>query len=329
MIRTTILIATHNGAAVIGRTLEGYCQLENVDAPWWKIVVIDNASTDETAEILESFKSRLPLTLLYEATPGKNAALNTGLEEIEGDLIILSDDDSIPQPGFLTDWLESSQKLSDFDVLGGSIHLTFDKAPPKWLLAEKLKFEELYAIREGVPEGDIHHLKIYGPNMAVRRRVFDAGVRFDPTIGPNGTDVNYSMGSENAFCISAVQAGFRTGFASKPLVHHIVRPHQMTPAYWANRAYKLGRGVAQRNWDSGVYSVKRQSTLKAQLSKHWRFGRGLWLYVLTKLPGDRRTFLQNWEYNFFRGFQDEHAKQKVRRMRSDNVQKAHQRVTQS
>ena len=309
MVDLTVLIATHNGADVIERTLNGYCELES-DLASWKLVIVNNASTDETRAILERYEDRLPLTIVDVPTPGKNAALTIGMKSVEGDFVILSDDDAIPQAGFLDQWREAMSSFTDFDVMGGSIHLAFDTLPPDWLQKEKLRFAELYALRDNIPAGPIDPLGIYGPNMAVRKNVFSAGVSFDPSIGPNGADKNYGMGSESAFCTSAAAAGFQTGFAPTPLVHHIVRDHQMTPEYWAKRAFKLGRGVAQRQWKSGILTLKNRSAILLGLARLHRTLKRTGLYLLTLLPGHRRRFLSRWDYQFFLGFQIEHARQK-------------------
>ena len=319
MVDLTVLIATHNGADVIGRTLDGYCALES-DLALWKLVVVNNASTDETRAILERYEDRLPLTIIDVPTPGKNAALTVGLKAVEGAFVILSDDDAIPQPGFLDHWRDAMAQFPDMQVMGGSIDLVFDTPPPDWLLKEKLRFEELYALRDNIPAGPIDPLGIYGPNMAVRRDVFSAGVTFDPAIGPNGADKNYGMGSESAFCTSAAAAGFQTGFAPAPLVHHIVRDHQMTPEYWAKRAFKLGRGVAQRQWKSGILTLKNRSAIILGLAKIHRTLKQFGLYLLTLLPGNRRKFLSRWDYQFFQGFHTEHARQKdIARQATSNV----------
>ena len=309
MVDLTVLIATHNGADVIERTLDGYCELGS-DPASWKLVIVNNASTDETGAILERYEDRLPLTIVDVPTPGKNAALTIGMQSVEGDFVILSDDDAIPQAGFLDQWRDAMSSFKDMDVMGGSIDLVFDTPPPNWLLQEKLRFEELYALRDNIPAGPIDPLGIYGPNMAVRKHVFSAGVYFDPSIGPNGADKNYGMGSESAFCTSAAAAGFQTGFAPAPLVHHIVRDHQMTPNYWAKRAFKLGRGVAQRQWKSGILTLKNRSAVVRSLASLHRTLKQSGLYLLTLLPGHRRQFLSQWDYQFFLGFQTEHARQK-------------------
>jgi glycosyltransferase involved in cell wall biosynthesis len=77
-VQMTVLLATRNGERVLARTLEGYCR---ASAPpvGWKLVIVDNGSTDATPDIIKSFKKRLPLDALVEPVPGKSRALNAGL----------------------------------------------------------------------------------------------------------------------------------------------------------------------------------------------------------------------------------------------------------
>src|SRR5215471_5623735 len=96
----TVLIATRNGAHTLPRCLAALGQLI-APVGGWKLIVVDNGSTDATREIVESFADRLPLTYLLEPRPGKNAALNAGLDHVEGDLVVFTDDDVLARP----DWL--------------------------------------------------------------------------------------------------------------------------------------------------------------------------------------------------------------------------------
>src|SRR6516225_11198577 len=117
----TILFATHNGAPTLPRMLDALENLEPGDSQV-KIVAVDNASADGSAELIKARYGRLPITLLSEARLGKNIALNKGLSEIEGDLVVLTDDDIIPH----RDWLTSIQRVAEeqpsYDIFGGAIY---------------------------------------------------------------------------------------------------------------------------------------------------------------------------------------------------------------
>src|ERR1700733_8012236 len=98
-IELTVLFATRNGEHVLPRTLGGYRRL-SAPAVGWKIVVVDNGSTDATPAIIQSFARDLPLQTLRQPVAGKSRALNTGLAAVEGRLLVLTDDDAIPSPSF-------------------------------------------------------------------------------------------------------------------------------------------------------------------------------------------------------------------------------------
>lgn len=59
-----------------------------------EVIVVDNASTDQTGQIAEDFASRYRFVKhLYEATPGKGAAVRTGMLSGQGDYLLFSDAD--------------------------------------------------------------------------------------------------------------------------------------------------------------------------------------------------------------------------------------------
>ena len=249
----TILFATHNGERVVGRTLEGYCNLEPCNRRW-KLVIVENGSTDSTSKIIDAFRTRLPLQLLRVPAPGKNRALNVGLSEVEGRYLILTDDDAIPSPGLLREWAKVFERKPEIELFGGSIKPLFEAPPPKWLAKNEFFYDMLFSARD-LPEGSIDAASIYGPNMAVRTSVFERGFRFNENIGPNGSDPDYPMGSETELCRKLEKSGVLSWNAKEPLVYHIIRAHQVTETFWVKRAYRHGRGVARQKWEIGNKSI--------------------------------------------------------------------------
>jgi peptidoglycan/xylan/chitin deacetylase (PgdA/CDA1 family)/spore germination protein YaaH/GT2 family glycosyltransferase len=84
----SVLVPAHNEAAVIDRTIESLLAL--TPAPL-EIIVIDDGSTDGTAAIA----SRYPVRVLRQTQAGKAHALNRGLTEASGDVILTMDADTI------------------------------------------------------------------------------------------------------------------------------------------------------------------------------------------------------------------------------------------
>jgi glycosyltransferase involved in cell wall biosynthesis len=239
----TVLMATHNGARTMPIVLSAYCELQPV-AGDWKLVIVDNASTDSTKEIVQSFQSKLPITYVHEPRIGKNFALNTGLESITGDLILLTDDDAVPRPDWLVQVRHIADTKPDFSVFGGVIVPHWEVPPEDWIL-EYVTYK--YSITDPAwEEGPILPLWVYGPNMAIRPKVFEAGHRFDVNLGPRGSD--YQQGDETEFLERIARSGFRCWHCKNVVVAHIIRKHQMTKQWLLRRAIPIGRAEFKRDF---------------------------------------------------------------------------------
>jgi glycosyltransferase involved in cell wall biosynthesis len=304
MTNLTVLLATYNGADLLERTLEGYVALG--PQPFdWQIIVVDNASTDATQDVLKAYEDKLPLLSLFESKAGKNVALNQAIPHIKAPNVILSDNDSIPHAGFLESWDQAFKTYPETDVFGGAISPLFDTDMPQWMLEKKPRFMELYALREGIPDGPLGPDYIFGPNMAVRRKLFDDGVQFDEGVGPNSQNASYAMGSETAFCRDAAAKGYRLGYCGKPKVSHIVRENQTTQDFRNKRAYRLGLGTARKHQLEGQIQTGQNGNLLRKIARNIVIG-------INDLKFQAQTWYGNpldktealWELHFFRGYQD-------------------------
>jgi L-malate glycosyltransferase len=236
----TVLFATRNGARTLLPVLTAYTRLQ-APAGGWKLVVVDNGSTDDSALILARFQDCLPLTSITELKPGKNAALNAGLSHTEGDLVVLTDDDAVPRQDWLVRLREAADLNSGFAIFGGVVAPRWDSEPPPWLLTW-VPLGPTYTVSDpALTEGPVDGSYVFGPNMAVRAQVFHAGLRFDPEIGPTNSQT-YAMGSETDFVLRAAETGARAWFVRSAVVEHIVRTSQMQPSWIIKRARRFGSG---------------------------------------------------------------------------------------
>jgi glycosyltransferase involved in cell wall biosynthesis len=232
----TVLFSTFNGVSSLPHMLDAFERLET-PAGGWKIVAINNASTDNTAALLEQRAARLPLTILAEPRQGKNYSLNTGLVAAEGDLVVLTDDDVIP----CVDWLVAMRHVADeqldYDIFSGAIHPIWPEAPPDWMLRCVPKGHFAWT---DFAEGPAAPWQIWGPNMAVRSKVF-SDHRFFEGIGPNGGPC-YATGSETEFAARAARAEHLCWHTHGAVVGHMIEPQQMTAEWLLQRSYNQARG---------------------------------------------------------------------------------------
>lgn len=128
----TVIFSSYNGADSLPMMLD---ILTKVIAPsgGWKLIAVDNASTDNTRAILDSYLEKLPLTVLNEKKQGKNAALNTGLEYIEGDLVVFTDDDIVADSNWLVNLRTQVDKQKSYDIFfAGRITPYWSIEPTDW-----------------------------------------------------------------------------------------------------------------------------------------------------------------------------------------------------
>jgi glycosyltransferase involved in cell wall biosynthesis len=241
----TVVFATRNRAALLDRVLAAFARLH--DPPGgWKLVVVDNGSTDGTPALLRAWSDRLPLTWLAEPAPGKNRALNAALPQLEGDLVVWTDDDVIPAPDWLIRLRAAADAHPEATMFGGTVELDWPGPTPAWLTADAVDLSVLYA-RNLRPAGPCDHTAIYGPSMAVRRHVFDAGLRFSEAVGPDASRNFYPMGGETELLRRLDAAGHRSWFEAEARVRHIVRPDQLEERWILDRAYRYGLGEGSRH----------------------------------------------------------------------------------
>ncbi|MEM2964931.1 MAG: glycosyltransferase family 2 protein, partial [Candidatus Bathyarchaeia archaeon] len=88
----SIIIPCHNEEAVIGNTLRHILEIKGLQR---EIIVVDDASSDRTAEVASSFNDVKVIKRAYGGR-GKAEALNTAIEEAKYDLICVFDADSRP-----------------------------------------------------------------------------------------------------------------------------------------------------------------------------------------------------------------------------------------
>lgn len=234
----TLMLATYNRAQTLLTTLNAFCRLEYPEGGW-RLIVVDNGSTDATGDVLASFERRLPLSCIGEPKRGKNIALNKGLSRILGDLVVLTDDDVIPNPLWLKQIRSAADSQPAFSIFGGPVLPLWERPPEEWLL-KWVPLDPTYAVTLPTDEGPTEVTRVFGPNMALRASIFESGNRFDEGIGPKGS--NYAQGSETEFLRRLDKAGHRAWYIKAASVAHVIRSFQMNRRWVLARAVRFGRG---------------------------------------------------------------------------------------
>ncbi|TCO74307.1 glycosyltransferase [Chromatocurvus halotolerans] len=304
--KISILFATHNGAKTLPYMLES---LSEINCPYeWELLAVNNESSDETEAILQSYIGELPIRILNQPKRGKNRSLNLGLKEATGDLIVLTDDDVVPNEDWIVRLVDCAEANPKFDIFAGRIGPLWPCQPDP-VIIRNVPLGTTYAISPTtLNEGPINPGNVWGPNMAIRRRVFDAGHTFNEHVGPDKG--RYIMGSETEFTERLHVAGYKCWFCDAAVVKHIIRENQMTQSWVIDRAFRSGRGERVRAKDD-EFAVPSFIGIP-----RWRIRvllRSYYLSAFHLLTGDTDArFAARWEISFLHGYINESLKVKLR-----------------
>lgn len=236
----TVLISTNNRAAMLRQTLEAFTCVDQTGIDC-SIVIIDNNSNDNTAEVVKEYETRLPISYLREQRPGKNCALNKALRECSlKEIVVFTDDDVSPAWNWFQEIVSSAKKWPGVGAFGGKIELIWpDNKQPEWAVRDWLVG---FAFpRHHYAEGEAFYKpRDYplGPNYWVRKLVFEKEPFFNETLGPRPR--NRIVGDEAAFLINLQERGFQILYYPQAVVYHRSLPEAFTLPWLRHRAYKWG-----------------------------------------------------------------------------------------
>lgn len=221
----SVVVCSYNGAATIGACLAG---LRELDYPSYEIIVVDDGSTDSTADIARDAGARV----ISQPNSGLSAARNAGLAAAHYDIVAYIDDDAWPDRDWLR-YLAWTFLTTDYVAVGGP-----NVPPPTANLVEA-------AVSRG-PGGPIHVLlsdreaeHIPGCNMAIRREALTAIGGFDPRFRVAGDDVDV--------CWRLQERGWALAFNPAAMVWHQRR--QSVSAYVKQqRDYGKAEALLERKW---------------------------------------------------------------------------------
>jgi glycosyltransferase involved in cell wall biosynthesis len=241
----TIIIPTFNGASRIGNCLDAL--MKQVAGRDIEILVIDDGSTDNTGEVVERYPA---VRLITQANAGPAAARNRGAREAKGKILLFTDDDCVPLPGWLDAMLAP---FSDPDVVGAKgIYRTRQRRLAARFV--QIEYEDKYHLMASLPSIDF--IDTYSAAF-VRERFLEM----------NGYDTSFPVACaedvELSYRMSA--RGWKMKFVPAAIVYHT---HPDTFSNYLKKKYKFAfwRVLAVRkNPSKGVKDSHTPQIMKLQL----------------------------------------------------------------
>lgn len=133
----SIVIPTYNGARRLPEVLESLQGQVGTEGIAWEVLVVDNNSKDETAEVLSKYAQQWrpdsQLRYLFEAKQGPAYARYCGVKAVKSSSLMgFLDDDNIPGPNWVAQCFAFGRDRPQVGAYGGIIHAKLDNDPPPY-----------------------------------------------------------------------------------------------------------------------------------------------------------------------------------------------------
>lgn len=250
----TIAICAYNAVSRLGPTLDALTLLR-YEGPW-EVVVVDNASTDETAAFAQRWRDRLPgLRVVAEPQQGLAYARQCALREARHEYLCFTDDDNILARDYLQQAAWVLAKHPDIGALGGRSELIGVQAP-RWFDAVARK----YAVgRQYDQDGFIpRDRSLWGAGLIVRRAALEQlrALGFRPLLAGRAGAVQLA-GDDAELCHALQLTGWRCYYDSLLTLGHAISAHRLDERVVHRMSYGFGvstpvletyRSLLQAGW---------------------------------------------------------------------------------
>jgi mycofactocin glycosyltransferase len=218
----TAIVAVHNGSPTIGACLDA---IAGQSQPVASILVIDDASTDNTVELVRGrHDPRIELIALTRNV-GPGEARNLALSRVTTDCFWIVDADCVPRPDCLAILGAALSADPAIGIVGGP-----NPQNPRTVTyaAAAFDFSNRYLVDPAAPPTDVPY--VVGANMLARRAVVEQVGTYDPAL---------RIAEDFDLCVRARQAGWRVVFEPRAVSEH--RHPRTSVASYLRYQYKIGR----------------------------------------------------------------------------------------
>ncbi len=269
----TILIATYNGASRIGETIAHIGAQEGTEEFGCELIVIDNASRDDTAAVAETACAQLPenipFRILHQPVPGKNAALEMGYAEARYEYVLICDDDNFLAPDYLKTGFRIMEAIPLIGALGGLGVAVFEEEAPPWC-------PDGYACGpQGSRSGDISDITkgercaVFGAGCIYRMSALDRlrELGFENILSTRRGQKVDASGEDYELCHALALAGYKIWYDERLVFRHLMPASRMT----VSKLLSLRRGDGVQDYVLRLYTkaLRRRSMSNLYLVRFW------------------------------------------------------------
>ena len=274
----SICICTYNRSDSLARTLHSLAKQDDIHSNLVEVLIVDNNCTDDTSNVVETFREKLPVWRVTERQQGLACARNRAAADFRGNVLLFTDDDMRFGSGWLTAYRDAIRRFPDADYFGGRILPDWGQAKPRWILDKPLPLIDgllgWFDYGEETRPFDAAEPPPFGGSFAIRRRLFEKVGFFRVDLGTGGAGLG--RGEETEFLMRARNIGTQGIYVGEALCYH---------------AYDEGRLTLAALWRYGIACGRSQNAIADQ-QHHGGYHAVAWFVVkgcfqMLKGRGDR------------------------------------------
>lgn len=233
----SIVIPTHNRAAILQRSLTHLLELDNIRD--CEIIVVNDGSTDATSSVLEHFAQRAPAVIRVIIVPngGPAKARNIGVAAATLDRILFIDDDVFPRNGML----QQHWKFLDEGYTGSQGLLLWHEEISISRLIQYIDSRgSQFAFDDVKNPSNLGFEHVYTGNFAVLRDALLAAGGFDEQLFDR--QLAFSAFEDTVLGYQLKNTGAHLALNRQAIADHL---HHMTEEEYLRREYKVGCAIAR------------------------------------------------------------------------------------
>jgi len=238
-IDVSIVVCTYNRGRLLRNALASLTALETEGNFRYEVVAIDNASTDDTGQVIEEAarNSPVPVRGVREPRAGVACARNRGIREARGPWIAFFDDDQVADPRWLIELLAMARQ-AQARCAGGANRLLLPQGGPDQLspVCRTMLGEAVGSER---PRRYCRKAAFGTGNLLIHRSVFAEVGAFDESLHESGEDTDLFR----RLCTAKIDAWY----TPEAVVYHVIPGYRLKDDYLRWRSLRVGGTLARRN----------------------------------------------------------------------------------
>jgi glycosyltransferase involved in cell wall biosynthesis len=256
----SVIICCFNSATRIAPTLQHLHKQKDIPLSSWEVIVVNNCSTDNTAEIADQIWGSLTpkktnFKIVNETTPGLSSARQKGIDEAQYDYVLFCDDDNWLEENYLSIALNILQNNSLIGALGGTGSPVFEKEEPPYFWVNQ--YHVLAIGMQSKIDGDITEERgvLYGAGMIVSKtayRLLKEKFKFQFILSDRIGNNLVSSG-DHELCLALRKIGYRIFYSKDLHFKHYIPGNRTTIKYYKKLFFAFGISYAMLH----VYRVNK------------------------------------------------------------------------